>query len=81
MIIGLDIFGQEEYAKTREHGIKDWIEICPPPDPEWRPYFGLTGPCDKDNVTPAFGCEINEEIIVEEQEDAARRWYNNISSR
>lgn len=42
MIIGLDIFGSEEYATTKFFGIKDWIIPCPPDegvDP-WDPAKG-----------------------------------------
>ena len=83
MIIGLDVFAKEEYAHTRNHYIKDWIEVCPPDNAQWGPLFGLTGPCEDENVTPAFGCRVTTaiEVTQQEQADASRRWLNNILTR
>ena len=81
MIFGTDIFASEEFAATREHGIEDWIELCPPLAAKWLPQFGLVGPCDDDNVTPPFGCDEDTVQIELETQDAARIWLNNILAR
>jgi hypothetical protein len=55
MIIGLDVFGKEEYAHTRYHDLQDWIIPCVP-DTKWTDVDAAAGRECSDNVTEDFGC-------------------------
>ncbi len=80
MIIGLDMFGMEEFAHTKWFDIKDWVIPCAPTGPGWTNMEDINGKCEEDNITDHFGC-LEATPTREEQADAFRVWYNNSPAR
>jgi hypothetical protein len=82
MIIGLDWFGQAEYAHTIDHNIRDWLIPCAPTN-EWTLVDGLTGKCQGDNTSEHWGCfEIPDFYPpTEVDENGVRRWHDYFRSR
>ncbi len=80
MIIGLDMFGMEEFAHTKWFDIKDWVIPCAPTGPAWTDVREITGYCEEDNITDHYGC-LEATPTREEQANAFRVWNDNRTAR
>lgn len=84
MIIGLDWFGQAEYAHVIDHDIREWLLPCEP-DTKWTDINEALGrDCSGRNTTDHWGCFTKPDFYPPEQEvdqNGLRRWNNYFRSR